>query len=269
MLDGTTQLVAIVGSPIVQVKSPLNFNTWFQDHGLDLAMLPIDLRADSLPAFIGLLRGWQNLRGCVVTVPYKQLLAGQLDQLSARAQLLGSVNVIRREADGTLCGDNVDGEGFLGAARQHGFVPAGGNALVLGAGGVGSAIGCALCEAGLARLVITDVDAARARALGDSLRGTFPATEILHEYASLADFALVANASPVGMGNGGELPLSEAMLATLTQGCLVADVVTSPAVTAFLHRARALGARTQTGAQMARAQMGHLGHFMGVMPPGV
>lgn len=269
MLDGTTQLVAIVGSPIAQVKSPLNFNSWFQDQGLALAMLPIDLRADSLQAFIGMLRGWQNLRGCVVTVPYKQLLAGHLDRLSARAQLLGSVNVIRREADGSLCGDNVDGEGFLGAARQHGFTPAGAKALVLGAGGVGSAIGCALCEAGLARLVITDVDAARARALGDSLRGAFPATEVLHEYSSLADFALVANASPVGMGDGGELPLPEALLATLQPGCLVADVVTSPAMTALLQRAQALGADIQTGAEMARAQMGNLGHFMGVIPLGV
>lgn len=269
MIGGATQLVAIVGSPIEQVKSPANFNRWFEENNLDLAMIPIDVRADAVPAFIDTLRGWQNLQGCVITVPYKQVMARHLDHLSRRATLLGSVNVIRREADGTLHGDNVDGDGFLAAARHEGFEPQGQKALVLGAGGAGSAIACALCEAGLAELVITDLDGQRLQALTSALQGAFPATRISHEYQSLAGFALVANASPVGMGDPAELPLPAAMLETLQPGTLAADVVTSPAITAFLQRAEALGARVQTGPQMARSQMGSLGHFMGVMPPGI
>jgi shikimate dehydrogenase len=269
MIGGATKLVAIVGSPIAQVKSPANFNAWFQDNNLDLAMIPIDVRADRVAAFVDTLRGWQNLHGCVITVPYKQVIVAHLDGLSQRAALLGSVNVIRREADGTLLGDNVDGEGFVGAARQQGFEPKGKMALVLGAGGVGSAIACALCEAGVAELVITDLDSQRVQTLAAALHGAFPDTRISHEYSSLADFALVANASPAGMGDSGELPLPAAMLETLTAGTLVADVVTSPAITPFLQRAETLGALIQTGPQMARAQMGNLGHFMGVTPLGI
>lgn len=269
MVGGATRLVAIVGSPIAQVKSPHNFNAWFRDNGLDVLMIPIDLRAESITDFVKCLRGWKNLDGCVVTVPYKQLIAGHLDRLSPRALLLGSVNVIRREPDGTLSGDNVDGEGFLGAARQQGFDPAGQRVLVLGAGGVGSAIACSLCEAGVGHLVITDVDSQRAVALGDVLHRAFPATQIDHEYRSLANFSLVANASPVGMGDSGELPLAAHLLDTLRAGSLVADVVTSPALTPLLVQAQRLGASIQTGAQMARAQMGDLGNFMGVMPLGV
>ncbi|WP_213879043.1 shikimate dehydrogenase [Pseudomonas sp. dw_358] len=269
MMGGATQLVAIVGSPIAQVKSPANFNRWFQENHLDLAMIPVDLHADAVPAFIDTLRGWHNLKGCVITVPYKQVIAPYLDHLSQRASLLGSVNVVRREADGTLCGDNVDGEGFVAAARQQGFAPEGKKALILGAGGVGSAIACALCEAGIAELVITDLDSHRVQALAATLHDAFPNTCIGHEYQSLADFDLVANASPVGMGDSGELPLPAAMLETLAAGCLAADVVTSPVTTAFLARAQALGATIQTGPQMARAQMGNLGHFMGVMPLGI
>ena len=266
MMGGATGLVAIVGSPIAQVKSPQNFNAWFQDNNLDLAMIPINVHADVVPAFIACLRGWQNMHGCVVTVPYKQVVAALLDHLSPRATLLGSVNVIRREVDGTLWGDNVDGEGFMAAAREQGFDPQNKAALVLGAGGVGSAIACSLCDAGLARLVLTDVDSSRATALAQVLRTAFPATQVLLEYTSLADFALVANASPVGMGDSAELPLPAEVLQTLSAGCLVADVVTSPAITPFLRRAQARGAVIQTGPQMARAQMGNLGHFMGVMP---
>lgn len=269
MIGGATKLVAIVGSPITQVKSPANFNAWFEANNLDLAMIPIDLSADTVEAFIATLRGWQNLQGCVITVPYKQIVARHVDSLSPRAALLGSVNVVCRQADGTLLGDNVDGEGFIGAARQSGFEPNGKRALVLGAGGVGSAIACALCEAGVAEVVITDLDSQRARALAVALRGAFPDTRVGHEYSSLAEFALVANASPVGMDNSGELPLPAAMLETLPAGCLAADVVTSPEITPFLARAQALGATVQTGAQMARAQMGHLGQFMGVMPLGI
>jgi len=269
MIDGTTRLIAIVGSPIEQVKSPRNFNTWFAENGRDMAMIPIDIRADAVPAFLDCLRGWHNLHGCVITVPYKQVIASHLEHLSERARLLGSVNVIRRDADGTLHGDNVDGEGFLAAARQQGFEPQGQSALVLGAGGVGSAIACALCEAGIALLVLTDLDSQRAQALGRILQSTFAATRIVHEYHSLAEFGLIANASPVGMHDSGELPLAADLMETLRKGCLVADVVTSPAITPFLQRAQALGATIQTGPQMARAQMGNLGHFMGVTPLGI
>lgn len=161
MIRGSTELVAIVGSPIAQVKSPENFNTWFANNNCNLAMLPIDLQETALNTFAGTLRGWQNLRGCVVTVPYKQALASRLDSLSERAAALGSVNVIRRERDGRLLGDNVDGAGFLGAARKHGFEPAGKRALVIGCGGVGSAIAYALGEAGIASVTLSDPSTAR------------------------------------------------------------------------------------------------------------
>lgn len=39
MIRGSTELVAIVGSPIAQVKSPQNFNTWFNHNNCNLAML--------------------------------------------------------------------------------------------------------------------------------------------------------------------------------------------------------------------------------------
>ncbi|MNR62296.1 shikimate 5-dehydrogenase [compost metagenome] len=76
----------------------------------------------------------------------------------------------------------------------------------------------------------------------------------------------MVNATPVGMGGSGELPLPGLLLETLSPGALVADVVTSPALTPFLEFARDRGCRIQTGPEMARAQMGNLGAHMGVMP---
>jgi len=269
MIQGSTELVAIVGSPVAQVKSPENFNRWFADHQQNVAMLAIDLAQSALDDFVQTLRGWQNLRGCVVTVPYKQLLASRLDSVSERSAALCSVNVIRREIDGRLVGDIVDGEGFLNAARKHGFNPKDQQVLVIGTGGVGSAIAYSLCQAEVSHLVISDISHARVEVLGDLLRSAFPQIVISASPASLEHFDLVVNASPVGMSainDNGPMPLPTALMETLNAKTLVADVVTSPAVTPFLAMARRLGCPIQTGPEMALAQLGNLGHFMGVTP---
>ncbi|VVM78662.1 Shikimate dehydrogenase (NADP(+)) [Pseudomonas fluorescens] len=269
MIQGSTELVAIVGSPIAQVKSPENFNRWFADHQQNVAMLAIDLAPSALQNFIQTLRGWQNLRGCVVTVPYKQLLASRLDSISERSAALRSVNVIRREADGRLVGDIVDGEGFLSAARKHDFNAQDKQAMVIGTGGVGSAIAWSLCQAGVSHLAISDLSQQRVEMLGELLRGAFPKVVISANPASLEPFDLVVNASPVGMGAAPDdkaMPLPLALMQTLQTRTLVADVVTSPAVTSFLAFAQRLGCPIQTGPEMALAQLGNLGHFMGVTP---
>ena len=268
MIQSSTELVAIVGSPIAQVKSPENFNRWLADHQQNVAMLAIDLQQSMLDDFVQTLRGWQNLRGCVVTVPYKQLLASRLDVLSERSNALRSVNVIRREADGRLVGDIVDGEGFLNATSKHGFSALNKQALVIGTGGVGSAIAYSLCQAGVSHLVINDLNQERVEVLGDLLRSAFPRIVIGATPASLTHLDLVVNASPVGMGAKGDepMPLPVALMETLNATTLVADVVTSPAITPFLAFARRMGCPIQTGPEMALAQLGNLGHFIGVTP---
>ena len=62
------------------------------------------------------------------------------------------------------------------------------------------------------------------------------------------------------------LPLPAELLASLAPHTLVADVVTSPAITPLLALARERGCPIQTGPEMALAQLGNLGHFMGVTP---
>lgn len=266
MVRGTTRLVAILGTPIAQVKSPENFNTWFADQHQDQVLIPIDMAGQSLEHFIQALRGWNNLDGCVVTVPYKQTLVPLLNNLSERAAALKSVNVIRRQADGQLLGDNVDGEGFLNAARKNGFQPSGASVLVVGAGGVGSAIAYALAAADVARLALSDPSAERTEALASVLRTHFPSLSIESAPTSLAELDLLVNASPVGMGGTGELPLAAELLQSLSARTWVADVVTSPEITPLLALAQSKGCAIQTGPQMARAQLGNLGAFMGVTP---
>ena len=40
MVSGFTQVVAVIGHPITQVKSPENFNRFFADQQMDSVMIP-------------------------------------------------------------------------------------------------------------------------------------------------------------------------------------------------------------------------------------
>lgn len=265
MIKGSTRLVAIIGSPVVQVKSPENFNIAFQKGGSDVAMIAMDIPTAGVDAFLECARNWQNLDGFVVTIPHKQAIASGIDSVTSRAALLGAVNVVRRGADGQLTGDMVDGLGFVRAAESHGFEPKGKQALVIGCGGAGSAIAHALCEAGVSVLAISDSDAERVTRLAVALSAEFPQISLATEIGDPSRYDLVANATPLGMKDGDPFPLNDDAIALLKSTAHVADVVTSPEVTPFLVAARARGLSTHTGPEMAKAQLGLLGAFMGVL----
>ena len=160
----------------------------------------------------------------------------------------------------------VDGPGFMAAAEKNGFVARGRSALVIGTGGAGSAIVDALCDAGVARLALQDIDSERVATMRALFGAAFPALELLDRFDGLAEFDLVVNASPVGMGGTDELPIPMSLIETLRQDTLVADVVTKPPMTPFLHAARAHGCRVQTGPEMTANQIEILARFLRVLP---
>ncbi len=70
------------------------------------------------------------------------------------SQVLKVVSVIRRNPDRTWHGDMLDGLAFVKAQRDHGAQVDGARALLVGAGGAGSAIAIALLDGGVRELVI-------------------------------------------------------------------------------------------------------------------
>lgn len=263
-ITGTTRIAQIIGHPIRQVRAPDLLNAEIARHGVDAALVPMDIAPDQVAGFVGLQRGWRNSPGFIVTVPHKRAVAALCDGLSPRAQRLGAVNIVVRDAEGRLAGDHLDGLGCVAAARKHGFDPKGKAALVVGTGGAGSAIADAFCEVGLKRLVLRDLDTARLGAVRDALAAQFPGVALEDDPASLAGFDLVVNATPVGMGGKGGLPIAEAEIATLRPGTHVVDVVTDPRVTPFLEAARARGCTVQPGGDMVAAQIAEFGRQFGL-----
>lgn len=266
MVSGFTQVVAVIGHPITQVKSPDNFNHYFAGHGIDTVMIPVDIAPQAVADYLNALRGWHNMSGILVTVPHKQRVAGLLDSLTPRARHLNAVNCVRKLPDGRLEGDMLDGVGFQRAAESHHFKPAGKRALLSGCGGVGSAIAWGLCEAGIHSLTLYDRDDASRQRLENRLATHFPTVHLSRLPDSLAEFDLVVNGSPAGMAGFDPLPLSQELLATLNAQTHVADVVTAPVITPLLAFARERGCTTQTGPEMALAQMHLMGEFIGAIP---
>lgn len=123
MVSGFTQVVAVIGHPITQVKSPENFNRYFADQQMDSVMIPVDIAPQAVADYLQALRGWHNMSGVLVTVPHKQRAAALVDELTPRAQHLNAVNVIRKLADGRLQGDMLDGVGFQLAAEATALTP--------------------------------------------------------------------------------------------------------------------------------------------------
>ncbi|CDK96851.1 Shikimate 5-dehydrogenase I alpha [Klebsiella pneumoniae IS33] len=121
MVSGTTQVVAVIGHPIAQVKSPDNFNRYFAEQHMDSIMIPVDIVPDAVAAYLNALRGWQNMTGVLVTVPHKQRAAALVDDLTPRARRLNAVNVIRKLADGRLQGDMLDASAFSSPPRRRVF----------------------------------------------------------------------------------------------------------------------------------------------------
>jgi shikimate dehydrogenase len=86
-----------------------------------------------------------------------------LDEVSPAVRVAGACNAVRRDAAGRLVGDLFDGEGFVRGVRRKGMEPRGARVLIVGAGGVGSAIAASFAAAGVAALSLHDLRADAAR----------------------------------------------------------------------------------------------------------
>jgi shikimate dehydrogenase len=154
---------------------------------------------------------------------------------------------VRRAADGRLQGDMFDGEGFVRGVARKGCRIAGARVLVVGSGGVGSAIAASFAAAGVAELALYDANAATAAALGERLRAHYPALAIATGSKDPSGFDIVVNATPLGMQAGDPLPLDVARLDPAT---FVGEVVLKEEMTPFLRAARDKGCAIQVGTDM-------------------
>lgn len=260
MIDGDTLLIAHLGYPTRSFKAPLIYNPYFDKIGVNAVVVPMGVKAEAYREFVPALFRLTNLRGALVTMPHKVTTMALVDQQSTTARIAGACNAIRRQPDGTLRGDMFDGEGFVRGVLRKQRKVAGARALVVGSGGVGSAIAASLAAAGVAVLGLFDADGASAEALADRLNRHYPGLGLILGSRDPDGYDIVVNATPLGMNDGDPLPLDVERIAP---GAFVGEVVMRQQFTPFLAAARARGCATQVGVDMLFEQIPAYLEFFG------
>jgi len=260
MLNGETRIIAHVGYPTTTFKSPMIYNPWFEAHAINAAVVPMGVRGEDFTRAFPEIARFTNFHGALITMPHKVSVIALIDEVSTAVKVAGSCNAVRRTEDGRLIGDMFDGEGFVRGVAHNGATLAGKRLLIVGTGGVGSAIAASSAAAGAAEIALYDVNAASMGALADRLKSSYPDLSVSVGSNDPAGFDVAVNATPLGMAPGDPMPLDVARLAPSTY---VGEVVLKHETTAFLAAAKARGCRTQIGVDMLFEQIPAYLEFFG------
>jgi shikimate dehydrogenase len=260
VISGRTTLIAHLGYPTETFKSPMIYNPFFENAGIDAVVVPMGVQASDYPNFLRELFKVTNIRGALVTMPHKKITIELVDEVSPTARIAGAANVLLRREDGSLVADMFDGEGFVRGVLRKGRKLTRTSALVIGSGGVGSAIAASLAAAGVTRIGLVDAVADAAESLGSRLSAYYPGLTVHTGSADPTGYDLVVNATPLGMNEGDPLPVDMNLVASTT---FVGEVVMKAAVTPFLRAARERGCETQVGVDMLFEQIPANLEFLG------
>jgi shikimate dehydrogenase len=225
---------------------PSNIGTRFHNYlydALDLdyvykAFAPTDL-AQAIAGVRGL-----GIRGCAVSMPFKEDVIALVDELDESARAIDSVNTIVN-TDGRLVAYNTDYLAIERLLRSHEV--ARGSVLVRGSGGMAKAVVAALRDTGFSDVTVVARNEANGRALA-GLYGFAWAPEVGDLRADL-----IVNVTPLGMA-GSEADAQSFDDAAIQAATTVFDVVALPSETPLVVAARAAGRAVITGAEVIAIQ---------------
>lgn len=258
---GKAEVFVMLAHPVGHAKSPGMFNEIFEQNGLDSLMVPLSCRPEDFDTFWAGITAAENIRGAIISVPYKTAVYRKCAAAHDRAARVQSANSVRRQADGTWYADNFDGLGFIEGLRAGGHPIAGRRILQVGAGGAGASLAYCLAEAGAEEIRLADIDAGRAEALAALVAQAFPGCRMEVGEADPSGMDMAVNATPAGMRAGDPLPLDASRL---TPGMTVVDIIMEPAETALLRAAAEKGCRVQPGRPMMDFQVRGMSEFFGI-----
>jgi shikimate dehydrogenase len=240
---------------------PGNFGTRFHNflyEELNLDFVYKAFTTRDLRAAIGGIRAL-GIRGCAVSMPFKEACLELVDELDATAAALQSLNTIVN-SDGHLKAFNTDYIAVSQLLASRG-VPSGATFALRGSGGMAKAVACAMRDAGFraGRIVARNATAGQALA---RLSGF----EWQRELGSFRP-ELVINVTPIGMSGGPEAEQLAFDAEVIAAAQTVFDVVALPPETPLVRAARALGKTVITGADViARQAVEQFVLYTGVRP---
>ncbi len=245
MTAANVRAACVIGWPVEHSRSPLIHNYWLKHHGIAGEYRREAVPPDDFADFLGSLAA-RGYVGANVTVPHKEA-ALALSEPDERARAVGAANTLW--FDGVLRSTNTDVEGFLRnldacAPKWDRDVS---NAVLLGAGGAARAVIYGLITRGVGRIVVLNRTFGRAELLQQIFGARIQAARWEELYSTLADAALLVNATTLGMRSKPQLAIN---LARLPSQAIVADLVYVPVETPLIAQAKRRGLRCADGLGM-------------------
>lgn len=258
---GKADVFVMLAHPVGHAKSPGIFNNIFEQRGLDSLMVPLSCRPEDFETFWAGLSAAENIRGVIVSVPFKTAVFEKCANGHDRAVRVRSANSVRRNPDGSWYADNFDGVGFIDALIAGGHQISGKRVLQVGAGGAGASLAYCLAEAGASEIRLSDVEQVRTSNLAKLVAKSFPDCKIDLAGPDPTGMDLIINATPMGLKPDDPLPLdTDALTADMT----VVDIIMEPSETPLLKAAKQRGCRIQPGRPMMDFQVEAMADFFDI-----
>ncbi|MCY1533031.1 Shikimate dehydrogenase-like protein [compost metagenome] len=223
---------------------PGNFGTRFHNYlyeALDLDFVYKAFSTTDLPAAIGGIRAL-GIRGCAVSMPFKEACIAYLDELHPSAAAIQSVNTIVADG-GRLTGYNTDYRAVVSLLHSHGVARHARFAL-RGSGGMAKAVAFALRDSGFSHgcIIARNQEAGRALAQACGFDWQAELGESRPE--------LLLNVTPIGMRGGPEAETLAFAAEAIEAAHHVFDVVAIPVETPLIRLARERGKPVISGAEV-------------------
>lgn len=227
---------------------PSNNGTRFHNHlyeALGLNWIYKAFAPTDLALAIAGVRGL-GIRGCAISMPYKEDVIALVDRMDASASAIDSVNTIVND-DGLLTAYNTDYSAIAQLIERNGLDPAA-SVLLQGSGGMAKATAAAFRDAGFGDVTIVARNEERGRALAELYGFSWRAK------TGDATAEVIVNVTPIGMAGGADADRLSFSPETIEAASVVFDVVALPAETPLINAGRAAGKTVITGAEVATLQ---------------
>ncbi|AKK29189.1 shikimate 5-dehydrogenase [Mycobacterium sp. EPa45] len=240
---------------------PSNIGTRFHNYLYEQLGLDFIYKAfttTDIAAAIGGVRAL-GIRGCSVSMPFKQDVLALVDHVEDSARAINAVNTIVNE-DGVLSAANTDYTAVQRLIAEHGLDPDTA-VLIRGSGGMASAVATAFRDSGFHHGTIVarnpDSGPELAQRLGFDWR------------RDVRDIRapVIVNVTPIGMADGPEEHEPAYSDDVIASARTVFDVVAVPSETPLVVAARAAGKQVITGAEVIALQAAEqFERYTGVRP---
>ena len=243
------RLTGALGYPIDENPSPEMYEAGYKALGIPWRYQLMEVKPENLKAALEGIRAL-GFEGVNLTIPHKIAAVAYMDRLSESARLIGDINTVINR-DGELIGDNTDGKGFVIGMEKRGVSLEGKRIVLLGAGGAARAIAVECALAGAKELTV----AARREEPGKELCIVIQNMDCCKSSfikwvpgLQIPDCDILINATNSGLYPDSGCP--DICYENIKEGMIVQDIITNPAETLFLKKAKEKGALTFDGLSM-------------------